>query len=136
MSDKYYRGLRNSLNDVKYKLQLASINLKINENKNNINGIINDISDNLTKIGNLEKYLVSSNSFKKVYDIEKQILKFNKITHFLKLFEIEIEHDFTIDSLLIITNHHLHYCNCNLLDHTYIQISCEGLLKSILAPPT
>ena len=44
MSDKYYRGLRNSLNDVKYKLQLASMTLKINENKNSISGIKNDIS--------------------------------------------------------------------------------------------
>ena len=58
MSDKYYRGLRNFLNDAKYKLQFAFMTLKINENKNNINGIKNDISDNLTKIGNLEKYLL------------------------------------------------------------------------------
>ena len=45
MSDKYYRGLRNTLNDVKNKLQLASMNLKINENKNSISGIKNDISE-------------------------------------------------------------------------------------------
>ena len=44
MSDKYYRGLRNILNDTKYKLQLASMTLKINENKNSISGIKNDIS--------------------------------------------------------------------------------------------
>ena len=44
MSDKYYRGLRNILNDTKFKLQLASMDLKINENKNNISGIKNDIS--------------------------------------------------------------------------------------------
>ena len=44
MSDKYYRGLRNFLNDTKYKLQLASMTLKINENKNDINEIRNDIS--------------------------------------------------------------------------------------------
>ena len=56
MSDKYYRGLRNIINDTKYKLQLASMTLKINENKNNISGIKNDISeinnfsDNLSKI--------------------------------------------------------------------------------------
>ena len=112
MSDKYYRGLRNFLNDTKYKLQLVTITLNINKNKNNINGIKNDMSDNLSKIDNLEKYLVSSNSFKKVYDIEKQIFKFNKDTHFFKLFEIEIEHDFTIDSLLIIANHlHFKYDN-------------------------
>ena len=45
MSDKYYRGLRNFLNDTKYKLQLASMTLKINENKNSISGIKNDISE-------------------------------------------------------------------------------------------
>ena len=45
MSDKYYRGLRNSLNDTKYKLQFASMTLKINENKNNIDGIKSDISE-------------------------------------------------------------------------------------------
>ena len=77
MSDKYYRGLINSLNDVKYKLQLASMTLKINDNKNNISGIKNDISginnfsnkindnetnisDNLTKIEN-NKNNISSN---------------------------------------------------------------------------
>ena len=45
MSDKYYRGLRNILNDTKYKLQLASMTLKINENKNSISGIKNDITE-------------------------------------------------------------------------------------------
>ena len=44
MSDKYYRGLRNSLNDTKYKLQLASMTLKLNENKNDTNGIESNIS--------------------------------------------------------------------------------------------
>ena len=66
MSDKYYRGLISSINDVRYKLQLASMTLKINENKNNITGIKNDMSginnfsdkinDNETNIsGNLGK---------------------------------------------------------------------------------
>ena len=60
MSDKYYRGLKNIINDTKHKLRLASMTLKINENKNNISGIKNDISginsfsdkinDNLSKI--------------------------------------------------------------------------------------
>ena len=44
MSEKYYRGLRNFLNDTKHKLQLASMTLKINENKNSISGIKSDIS--------------------------------------------------------------------------------------------
>ena len=38
MSDKYYRGLRNSIYDTKYKLQFTAMSLKINENKNIIDG--------------------------------------------------------------------------------------------------
>ena len=45
MSDKYYRGLKSTIDDVKNKLQLASMTLKINENKDNISGIKNDISE-------------------------------------------------------------------------------------------
>ena len=44
MSNKYHRGIRNSMNDAKYKLQLASMSLKINENKNDIDGIKSNIS--------------------------------------------------------------------------------------------
>ena len=96
------------------------MNLRINENKININGIKNDITDNLSKIDNLEKYLVTSNGFNKVYNIKIQIFKFNKDTNFFKLIEIEIEHDFTIDSLLIITNHlHFKYNNLNNDYHRY-----------------
>ena len=55
MSDKYYRGLRNALYDTKYKFQFASISLKINENKNDINGIKSDISDitNFSDLGRI-----------------------------------------------------------------------------------
>ena len=63
MSDKYYRGLRNSLNDTKYKLQLASMALKINENKNNINGIksnISGINDFSEKINDNETNILSN----------------------------------------------------------------------------
>ena len=77
MSDKYYRGLRNILNDTKNKLQLAAMTLKINENKNSISGLKNDISeinnfsdkindnetnisDNLSKINNNTNDIVSN----------------------------------------------------------------------------
>ena len=74
MSDKYYRGLRNIINDTKYKLQLASINLKINENKNSISGIKNDISEinNFSdKINDNETNI--SDNLEKINDIENQI---------------------------------------------------------------
>ena len=60
MSDKYYRGLVNSLNDTKYKLQLASMTLKINENKNSISSNKNDISTNLIKINSNENGILSN----------------------------------------------------------------------------
>ena len=77
MSDKYYRGIKKYMDDTKYKSQLASMTLKINENKNNINVIKNDISgindfsdkidtnvnsitSNLTKINDNESNITSN----------------------------------------------------------------------------
>ena len=74
MSDKYYRGLRSSIDDTKYKLQLASITLKINENKNNIYGIKSDISginDFSDKINTDETNI--SNNLTKISDNETNI---------------------------------------------------------------
>ena len=64
MSDKYYRGLKNIINDTKYKLQLASMTLKINENKNSISGIKNDISgiNNFSEKINDNTSSISTNS--------------------------------------------------------------------------
>ena len=163
MSDKYYRGLRIFLNDTKHKLQLASMTLKINENKNSISGIKNDISEinnfsdkindntssistnsgriitnkssisinleqisknknnissnleqistnknnisyNLSKINNIKEFLISPEDFKKTFNIEKQIFRFNSNTHFYIIFEKEIIHNFTKHSLLFIDN--------------------------------
>ena len=77
MSDKYYRGLRNFLNDTKNKLQLASMTLKINENKNSISGIKNDISEinNFTGKINDNKTNISSNL--KIINTNKNNISFN-----------------------------------------------------------
>ena len=117
MSDKYYRGLRNILNDTKHKLQLASMTLKINENKNSISGIKNDISginnfsdkindnsssisDNLSKINDIKSLLPTSEIFKKTYSIKNQSFRFTKNIVYFKLLEIEIENNFKIDGKL------------------------------------
>ena len=117
MSDKYYRGLINSLNDVKYKLQLASMTLKINENKNNISGIKNDISeinnfsdkinnnetnisDNLERITNINSILPTLEIFKKTYSIKNQSFRFTENIIYFKLLEIEIENNFNKDGKL------------------------------------
>ena len=121
MTDRYYRGIRNSSNDTKYKLQIVSMTLKINENKNNINGIKNDTSginsfsdkvntnendtsSNLEKIDNFTQYILKFKDFEQTYTIEKQIFRFNKNTHFYTILEKEIEYEFTKNSLLFVKN--------------------------------
>ena len=114
MSDKYYRGSRNFLNDTKYKLQLASMNLKINENKNNINGIKNDISgindfsdkinDNETNISdNLGKIRDNNDDIDEIRSNLNNIkndlsdFKINYSIQNLYLFDINIERNYTLN---------------------------------------
>ena len=143
MSDKYYRGLRNFLNDTKHKLQLASMNLKINENKNSISGIKNDISGinnfsdkidtntssissnlgkidtNTSSISNISEFILKSDKdFEKTYNIEPQTFRFNKDNHFFSIIEEEIEHDFIKNSLLFIKNN-MYYKYDDLLNDYY-----------------
>ena len=105
MSDKYYRGLKNFLNDTKYKLQLSSMTLKINENKNNItrikndisriNNILSDISNNSNEI-NYIKSNITKSYLKNIYNIlfyneEKQIN--SKEIFYEKIFVIDSKQD-------------------------------------------
>ena len=39
MADKYYRTVKKFIDDIKYKLQLAAMTLKINKNEDDIDGI-------------------------------------------------------------------------------------------------
>ena len=114
MSDKYYRGLRNLLNDTKYKLQLASMTLKINENKNNISGIKNDISginnfsdkindnetnisSNLSKITNIENNLIIVDDiYNKSFDIPRFSLTYKDN----RIFYRSIYSNFTINGII------------------------------------
>ena len=73
------------------------------------------ISSNLGKIDNIKEFLISSEDFKKTFNIEKQIFRFNKTTHFYTIFEKEITYDFTKNSLLFIDNN-IHYKYENLLN--------------------
>ena len=138
MSDKYYRGLKNIINDTKHKLQLASMTLKINENKNSISGIRNDISeinnfsdkindnktnisDNLEKINHIKYNLPTSEIFKKTYSIANQSFQFTKNIVYFKLSEIEIENNFKIDGRLEFDNY-IYYRYDNLQrDHHRLQ---------------
>ena len=98
---------------------------QINTNKNNISFNLkqistnqNNISSNLSKINDIKEFLISPEDFKKTFNIEKQIFRFNRNTHFYTIFEKEIIHDFTKNSLLFIDNN-IHYKYENLLNDYY-----------------
>ena len=102
MSDKYYRGLRNFLNDTKYKLQLASMTLKINENKNNISGIKNDISgiNNFSdKINDNETNI--SNNLSKINDNNDNIDEIRSNLNNIKNELTDFEINYSIQNLFI-----------------------------------
>ena len=113
---------------------------QINTNKNNISTNLgkintnqNNISSNSKKINNIKEFLISPEDFKKTFNIEKQIFRFNRNTHFYTIFEKEIIHNFTKNSLLFIDNN-IHYKYENLLNdyhrlqHQYDIYDDEGNL--------
>ena len=114
MSDKYYRGLINSVDNVKHKLQLALMTLKINENRNIISGIKNDISeinnfsdkinDNETNISsNLLKINDNDNNIDKIRtnlnNIKNDLSDFtiNYSIQNLFIYNIDIEKNYTLN---------------------------------------
>ena len=127
MSNKYYRGLIDSVGNVKQKLQLALMTLKINENRNIISGIKNDISeinnfsdkinvnetnisDNLSKINdntndideirsNLSEKYVIENFFINYIVIENNY-NLNKDNRSYLILKYTLEDDFKKDSIL------------------------------------
>ena len=113
---------------------------KIGDNENNISSNLskintneNNISSNLSKINNIKEFLISPEDFQKTFNIEKQIFRFNRNSHFYVIFEKEIIHDFTKNSLLFIDNN-IHYKYENLsndyyrLQHQYDIYDNEGNL--------
>ena len=76
------------------------------------------ISSNLSKIDTIKEFLISFENFKKSFDIEKQVFRFNRTSHFHVIFEKEIIHNFTKNSLLFIDNN-IHYKYENLLNNYF-----------------
>ena len=133
MVDRYYRKIKDVENDIENAMQISSILLKlkgydeklsdlskIGDNENNISSNLskigdneNNISLNLEKIDNIKEFLISPGNFKKTFNIEKQIFRFNRNSHCYIIFEEEIEYNFTKNSLLFIDNN-IHYKYDNL----------------------
>ena len=135
MVDAYWRKIEDVENNIENSMQISSILLKlkgydeklsdlskIGNNENNISSNLGKIttnegaiSSNLGKIDNIKEFLIYPEDFKKTFNIEKQIFRFNKTTHFYTIFEKEIAYDFTKNSLLLIDNN-IHYKYKNLLN--------------------
>ena len=118
----YYRKPINKvIDDVKLKMQLGILTLKLSENNNKIDDLIkvdknikNDvlnnsglistnesaISTNLEKINDIKSILPTSEIFKKTYDITNQSFRFTRNIVYFKLLETEIENNFNKDGKL------------------------------------
>ena len=126
--------LNNNTSSISTNLGKINTNTStISTNLGQISTNENNILSNLKKINNIKEFLISPEDFKKSFNIEKQIFKFNRNTHFYTIFEKEIIHDFTKNSLLFIDNN-IHYKYENLLNdyhrlqHQYDIYDNEGNL--------
>ena len=113
--------------------QISTNTGSISTNSGQISTNTGAISSNLSKIENIKEFLISPENSKKSFNIEKQIFRFNRNSHFYVIFEKEIIHDFTKNSLLFIDDN-IHYKYENLLNdyfrlqHQYDIYDNEGNL--------
>ena len=118
----YYRKPINKVvNDVKLKMQIAALTLKISENNNKIDDLIgvdknikkdissnsgligtneSAISTNSEQINDIKSLLPTSEIFKKTYIIKNQSFRFTRNIVYFKLLETEIENNFNKDGKL------------------------------------
>ena len=118
----YYRKPINKVvNDVKLKMQLGALTLKLSENNNKIDDLIgvdkniekdissnsgligtneSAISTNSEQINNIKSILPTSEIFKKTYIIKNQSFRFTRNIVYFKLLEIELENNFNKDGKL------------------------------------
>ena len=142
MADYYRKTVNKVVNDVKLKMQLSALTLKLNENNNKIDDLIgvdknikkdissnsglistneSAISTNLEQINDIKSILPTSEIFKKTYIIKNQSFRFTKNIVYFKLLEIEIENNFNKDGKLEFDNY-IYYKYDNLQrDHHRLQ---------------
>ena len=142
MADYYRKTVNKVVNDVKLKMQLGALTLKLNENNNKIDDLIGvdknikkdissnsgqintntlNISDNLEKINDIKSSLPTSEIFKKTYSIKNQSFRFTRNIVYFKLLEIEIKNNFNKDGKLEFDNY-IYYKYDNLQrDHHRLQ---------------
>ena len=106
----YYRKIEKSINELKYKMQIAALTLNVNKNKSDIKTLkdnnllkINtnkiNISNNLDKINDISSNLTKQ-VFNKKYIVEKQNFNFNANKHFFNIIEINIKNNFKLGDVI------------------------------------
>ena len=140
--DYYRKPINIVIDDVKLKMQLGALTLKISENNNKIDDLIgvdknikksvssnsgkidaneSAISVNLEQINDIKSILPKSESFKKTYGIKNQSFRFTRDIVYFRLLEIEIENNFNKDGKLEFDNY-IYYKYKNLQnDHHRLQ---------------
>ena len=139
----YYRKPINKVaNDIKLKMQLGILTLKLSENNKKIDDLIkvdknikkdissnsglistneSVISTNSEQINDIKSILPTSEIFKKTYGITNQSFQFTRNIVYFKLLEIEIENNFNKDGRLEFDNY-IYYKYDNLQkDHHRLQ---------------
>ena len=135
MADYYRKTVNKVVNDVKLKMQLGALTLKLNDligvdknikkdvssNSGLISANESAISTNSEQINNIKSSLPTSEIFKKTYSIKNQSFRFTRNIVYFKLLEIEIENNFKIDGILEFDNY-IYYKYDNLQrDHHRLQ---------------
>ena len=140
--DYYRKPINKVANDVKLKMQLGILTLKLSENNKKIGDLIkvdknikkdissnsglistneSAISTNSEQINDIKSILPTSEIFKKTYGITNQSFQFTRNIVYFKLLEIEIENNFNKDGRLEFDNY-IYYKYDNLQkDHHRLQ---------------
>ena len=134
MSEKYYRDINTNKDIIKFKLQLGSILLKLNENNLNISKINDILEDHEEKINEKNNNYISID---KKYNVKNQSFNYSRSVHFYKIFETEIEDSFKIDMMIEFSNDiYYEYANINKdkhrLEHEYQFYYDNNLFYKIL----
>ena len=152
MSEKYYREINSNKDIVKFKLQLGSILLKLNEHDLNIKNNDKDIKSNYdisisnkNSLRDVNRKIYATNTDIKninsdIENIEKNNIKHNYAIDDIWFFNIDIINTYTIESSKVtlfeyiiegkfITNSVLEI-SCNIL-YKYANYNDVGLLKHI-----
>ena len=118
MSEKYYREINSNNDIVKFKLQLGSILLKLNEHDLNISNIKDDITKLNTDIKNNDEDIESINTKLKKY-------RYTISSMWINYLNLDTDYNITYSTYTLID--YIFYDE--FIDGSYLEISCNILYK-------